>query len=193
MGSLYKFIYFNFLILVKRISRRGEVFVLLIEFIAKYWLEVLFGLICSGVTFAIRHHLKLAKQDKERHEKDLIDAIQAKMDEQSKETKQQMAECYSNLISVVREYDEKSRLADEHMQEEIDVIKDGMLSIEGRAFKNDCRRLLEETHIITLDEYEALVAEHMVYNSLGGNHEGDALFSMVEIKYKNSLSVVHEE
>lgn len=157
------------------------------EFIAKYWLEVLFGLICSGVTLAVKHHIKLAKLDKERHEKDLINAIENKMDAQKTEMKEQMENCHNNLIEVVKEYDEKSMRADEHMQREIDVMKDGLLSIDGRAFRADCRRLLEDQHIITLDEYEALVTEHKVYNNLGGNHEGDALFSMVEAKYKNSL------
>ena len=157
------------------------------EFIAKYWLEVLFGLICSGVAFSVKHHLKLAKTDKERHEQDIIHAIEAKMDAQKTEMKEQMENCHNNLVEVVKEYDEKSMRADEHMQREIDVMKDGLLSIDGRAFKADCRRLLEDQHIITLDEYEALVIEHKVYNNLGGNHEGDALFSMVEAKYKNSL------
>ena len=109
------------------------------------------------------------------------------MDAQKTEMKEQMENCHNNLIEVVKEYDEKSMRADEHMQREIDVMKDGLLSIDGRAFRADCRRLLEDQHIITLDEYEALVTEHKVYNNRGGNHEGDALFSMVEAKYKNSL------
>ena len=58
---------------------------MLIDFIAKYWLEVLFGLICSGVSLAVKHHLKLAKLDKERHEKDMIHAIETKMDAQKTE------------------------------------------------------------------------------------------------------------
>ena len=161
---------------------------MLLEFITKYWLEVLFGLICSGIAFAVKHHIKLARFEKEQHEQQLLNKIDSKMDQERTDITQQMAKCYSDLITVVKQQDEKSNLADQHIQEEIDILKDGLLSIDGRAFKADCRRMLEDNHQITLDEYEELVVEHGVYNNLGGNHEGDALFSMVEIKYKNSLS-----
>jgi hypothetical protein len=99
----------------------------------------------------------------------------------------QMAECYSNLIEVVKESDEKSMEEDRVIHHEIDIIKDGMLSVEGRAFRNECKRLLEDDHIITLNEYLAVVNEHGVYNNLGGNHEGDLLFSAVKAKYEKSL------
>lgn len=62
--------------------------------------------------------------------------------------------------------------------------------MQGRNFKNDCKKLLDTNHTITLQEYEALLQDHTIYNSLGGNHEGDALFSMVEAKYKNTVGTV---
>ena len=46
-----------------------------------------------------------------------------------------MGECYSNLISVVKEQEEKSMEEDRKIHKEIDVIKNGMLSLEGRSFK----------------------------------------------------------
>ena len=98
-----------------------------------------------------------------------------------------MTECYNNLIDVVKASDEKSMIEDEKIHHEIDIIKDGMLSVEGRAFRAECRKLLEDGHIITLNEYEAILAEHITYNNLGGNHEGDGLFSMVQAKYQNQL------
>jgi hypothetical protein len=55
---------------------------LLIEFITKYWLEVLFTLICSGAAWLARNYVRLAIADKKRHEKDIIDALEKKMDEQ---------------------------------------------------------------------------------------------------------------
>lgn len=109
------------------------------------------------------------------------------MDEQKNGMKEQMDACYNRLLAVVNERDEKLATEDEVIHNEIDAIRSGMLSIQGRAFKAECRRLLEEDHIITLNEYEALLAEHIVYNGLGGNHEGDGLFSMVETKYQNSI------
>lgn len=65
----------------------------------------------------------------------------------------------------------------------MNVLKGGILSIQGRGFKHDCRKLLEDGHIITLNEFEALGAEHNIYKSLGGNSHGDALFDLVKVKY----------
>lgn len=122
----------------------------------------------------------------------MLKAIDTKFDEQKTGMREQMAECYNNLIEVVKESDEKSREEDEKIHKEIDIIKDGMLSVEGRAFRNECRRLLEQDHVITFNEYEAILGEHVTYNNLGGNHEGDGLFSMVQAKYQNQLRVAEE-
>jgi hypothetical protein len=65
----------------------------------------------------------------------------------------------------------------------MNVLKGGILSIQGRGFKDDCRKLLEDGHVITLNEFEALDAEHNIYKSLGGNSHGDALFDLVKVKY----------
>lgn len=119
----------------------------------------------------------------------MLDKIDKKFDQQRDGMKEQMAECYSNLIQVVKDSDEKSMAEDKKIHKEIDIIKDGMLSVEGRAFRAECRRLLEEDHVITLNEYEAILAEHVTYNNLGGNHEGDGLFSMVQAKYSNQLNI----
>lgn len=113
--------------------------------------------------------------------------INQQFKDQNEGMQKQMSECYSNLIEVVKESDEKSMEEDRVIHHEIDIIKDGMLSVEGRAFRNECKRLLEEDHIITLNEYLAVVNEHGIYNNLGGNHEGDLLFSAVKAKYEKSL------
>ena len=99
-----------------------------------------------------------------------------------------MGECHNNLIDIIKEYDEKSYEEDQRIHEEIDVIKDGMLSIQGRAFKKECKKYLQENYVISVYEYENLLVEHEVYNKLGGNHEGDGLFNMVVAKYKGQLA-----
>ena len=161
----------------------------LIDFIVKYWVEVLFGLICGGVAFVVRHHVKLIIADRKRHETDLLTSIDKKFEKQNEHMTNQMKECYDNLTNVVKDLEERSIEEDKRIHHEIDIIKDGMLSVEGRAFRNECRRLLEEGHVITLNEYEAILAEHVTYNNLGGNHEGDGLFSMVQVKYQNQLHI----
>ena len=61
----------------------------------------------------------------------------------------------------------------------IESLKAGLLSVQGRQFKEDCKKLLAEEHTITFDEYQQIVADHAAYKSLGGNHNGDALFNLV--------------
>ena len=53
----------------------------MLEWIAKYWLEVVFTLICSGAAFVIRHHVKLIINDKKRRQDDLLESIDKKFDE----------------------------------------------------------------------------------------------------------------
>ncbi len=74
-----------------------------------------------------------------------------------------------------------------NLKEKIDTLQDGILSIQGRDFKADCRSLLQPDHEITLDEYEQIIEEHEVYNNLGGNHKGDELFDLVTHKFDAGL------
>lgn len=69
----------------------------------------------------------------------------------------------------------------------LDLIKKGLLAVQGHEFRNKCRRLLAQD-VITPDEYEQLESDHMAYNGLGGNHKGDSLFEQVTIKYFASLA-----
>ena len=101
----------------------------MLEWIAKYWLEVVFTLICSGAAFVIRHHVKLIVNDKKRRQDDLLESIDKKFDDHKNDMKEQMSECYSNLISVVNESNEKSIEEDVKIHAEIDAIKGGMLSV----------------------------------------------------------------
>ena len=100
---------------------------------------------------------------------------------------QQMDECSKELLQIVNEKNHELLEADVVLHKEIDVLKSGILSMEGKTFKDQCHKLLADGHTITLQEYEEVLADHVVYNKLGGNHEGDALFSMVDAKYKNTI------
>jgi len=84
-----------------------------------------------------------------------------------------MRECYNNLIQVVQEAEEKSMEEDVRIHNEIDNMKKGILAIEGAYFKQECRKMLDKDYHISAHDFEVLTTEHGVYNSLGGNHEGD--------------------
>lgn len=151
--------------------------------LAKYWLEVLFGFIVAGIGVFFKYFWKLVKQDREQHDRNLVEQIGKKMDDQ-----------HQNIIEIMDQRDVTFKEEDKRIHEEIDELKDdfkimkgGILSIQGRDFKADCRMLLQPDHIITLSEYESIIEEHEVYKSLGGNHEGDALFTMVQQKYGEQI------
>lgn len=141
----------------------------------------------------VRHHVKLIIDSKDRKEKDILDAIDDKFGEHKENMKQQMKECYNNLIEVVKETEDKSNAGDSALREEIKIIKSGILSMEGAYFKQSCRKALEPDHYITSHEFEEITIDHGVYNSLGGNHEGDQLFKLVEAKIKNQIFKEEEE
>ena len=68
-----------------------------------------------------------------------------------------------------------------------EAVKSGTLALWRKTYFNDARLLLEKDHIITDEEYVKISVEHVVYNRLGGNHEGDQYFESITRKYHNGL------
>lgn len=159
----------------------------MLDFIVKYWVEFALGIIATGLGVACKRIFSLYQKEKE-HEKS---------EEKSQlitEVKDMMTSCQLDLINqllpheaALQEEDKKLHKDIQHLNDNVDILKGGMLSLQGREFKQDCRDLLKEDHVITLIEYENIIEEHRIYNSLGGNHRGDALFAAVQQKYNNSL------
>lgn len=92
---------------------------------------------------------------------------------------------------ILQEVDKKDAYLESEISDTrkaLDSIMKGLLSVQGRQFKKHCRELLEKGHEITTAEYEEIVSDHEAYNGLKGNHEGDALFDAVEVKYKAQIS-----
>ena len=159
----------------------------MLDIIVKYWLEFALGLIAAGLGIACKKIYTLymseknTKKTKERE--NLMDDMKAMMTSCQLEVLDKVGE----REQMLQEEDRKIKENLESLTNSVVVLKDGILSLQGREFRQDCRDLLKEDHVITISEYETLVREHQVYNSLGGNHRGDALFHAAEQKYKNSL------
>lgn len=159
----------------------------MLDIIVKYWLEFALGLIAAGLgiackkIYALYMSEKNTKKTKERE--NLMDDMKAMMTSCQLEVLNKVGE----REQMLQEEDRKIKENLESLTNSVVVLKDGILSLQGREFRQDCRDLLKEDHVITISEYETLVREHQVYNSLGGNHRGDALFHAAEQKYKNSL------
>lgn len=103
---------------------------------------------------------------------------------------------YNKIKSEIDKGYGQSQKDDETLQSEINDItgvlkglKRGLLSVQGRQFKSDCRKLLKEDHIISFEEFQQINEDHEAYHELGGNHNGDALFELVKKKAEKELNV----
>ena len=132
----------------------------MLEFILKYWIEFLFGAVIAVGGYMIKRTLKSYHQERAEEKETFLEGIKKE----------------------IRAEFERSNKKENELSEEIKTLKAGLLSIQGRAFKNNCRRLLDPDHNITLEEYEEISKDHTAYNSLGGNHNGDELYLLVRKK-----------
>ena len=136
----------------------------MLEFIIKYWIEFLFGGVIAIGSFIIKRTLKSFRLERAQEKDTFLQGIKEQISAEFK----------------------RSEKKENELAAEIKILKTGLLSIQGRAFKNNCERLLDPAHEITLDEYEELTKDHDAYNSLGGNHTGDELFKLVRKKVEDS-------
>ena len=77
---------------------------------------------------------------------------------------------------------------DRQYEKKIDEIRNGLLSVQGQSFKEKCHKLLSQDHQIDVEELENVTKDHEAYKGLGGNHEGDTLFSLVIEKAKKDIT-----
>lgn len=136
----------------------------MLEFILKYWIEVLFGAVIAIGGYMVKRTLKSYRQERLEEKNAFLKSIKKE---------------------ISAEF-ERSNSKETELAGEIKTLKAGLLSIQGRAFKNNCKRLLDPDHEISLEEYEEITKDHDAYNSLGGNHNGDELFILVRKKVEES-------
>lgn len=148
----------------------------MLDFIVKYWLEFLFGIIAVGMTGFAKHYYSLVKKQRLAEQK-----------ETKSEQTHEMLEAIDKLRSELKADIAKRQQENKREDEEIATIRQGVLALWRKVFLEDGRFLLEDSHIITYDEYMTYINEHDVYNALGGNHEGDNQFALVTAKYQSKL------
>jgi hypothetical protein len=136
----------------------------MLEFILKYWIEVLFGAVIAISGYMVKRTLQSYRQERLEEKNAFLESIKKE---------------------ISAEF-ERSNSKETELAGEIKTLKAGLLSIQGRAFKNNCKRLLDPDHEISLEEYEEITKDHDAYNSLGGNHNGDELFILVRKKVEES-------
>lgn len=181
----------------------------LLDFFVKYWTEFLFGIVAAGILAGGRYIWTLFKNrlrdSLEEQITSITDVIAKRMSEtdeklEAKNTSltQQIGALQANMKIMQQEI--QTNKNDENLIEKkidtlkdnLNTLKDGILSLQRKEFKEECRRLLNQEEAITYEQYTILQREHTVYNSLGGNHEGDQLFKLASMKYANT-SVIQTE
>ena len=178
--------------------------------VIKYWVEFLLGLVVAGGGFLLKRFLKLEREDRKREQEKyfqtLTDSLKAsnntafkslesEQESMEQHSKDKYSEITANVQKAMLAARQESKEDDKILQDQISVLtqdlsqlKAGMLSIQGKEFRANCRKLLAEDHEITLDEWEEIDADHEAYNGLGGNHRGDQLYSLVKKKAEHFLT-----
>lgn len=162
------------------------------EFILKYWVEVVFGLIVSGLSFACRRYWKLWRAEqqyqKTEEQKAFYNGILEKIDERFEKMNERFEEIdkrfeeTNNRITALDNKVEKNVQTSEAQQK---ILKEGLLSVQGNNFKRQCKALLDPTHKITETEWLQHQIDFEAYERLGGNDDGHDLHNAVAHKYYN--------
>ena len=146
----------------------------ILEWLGKYWLEWLCGLIATGVLFFAKHYIKIQRQVNEEKWKD--------------KEKNMCGKIITTLEDRIQGVEDKSAAEDviihnelDEIHSEVDTIESGILSVQGKQFREMCEDLLKQDYI-TVEEYEKFEEEYAVYKGLGGNHRGDSLHARVVAK-----------
>ena len=136
----------------------------------KYWIEFACGALVGVMGFFFKRLIDLEKQERVKQKEDLVEMLQKEIKEGLKQIKTE------------------SDTEDNSIKQEVAILKQGVLSIQGKQFIKDCEILLNDSHTITIEEWKDLESEHSVYHNLGGNHRGDYLFTLIEKKVENTLT-----
>ena len=133
-----------------------------IEFIAKYWLTLILGVIVAWLGKKLNHYKQL-------------------MDKEKEDQKQQE---FDNLIADVKKYVDETF---KETQASHKKLYKAVLDVQQKQFQRDCYEFLNLDREISLEEFKNIYTDYNIYTSLGGNGIGSMLFQKVEEKYSNQL------
>lgn len=140
---------------------------LIIDVVVKYWVQFFCAGIVSGIGLIYKKINAERKAGQEKFYSQLETSLAQKID---------------SVIEISEGDDLRLQKQIDDLDNHMDTLAKGILSLQGREFKQECRNLLADDHTLTLEEFEDLEAEHEIYNRLGGNHNGDSLFELVKKK-----------
>lgn len=157
----------------------------ILEWLGRYWLEWLCGLVATGALFFAKHYIKIQKQVNEEKwknkEKNMCGKIITTLEDRIQGVEDKSA---AEDVIIHKELDK--------IHSEVDTVESGILSIQGKQFREMCEDLLKQDYI-TIEEYEEFEEEYAIYKSLGGNHRGDSLHARVVAKCDKQSSKKESE
>ena len=168
----------------------------MMDWIIQYWVQVLFGLIALGFATIAKKFWSMYKKEKERDKEinlqqcyDKVKGDITRLEQEISEIVVEKEDLFDEEIKKVYHeslnYDKKMEGELQSLSNYIEVLKDGVLSVQGAHFRQQCKQLLDDdVKIISVDVFEQLTYDHTIYNKMGGNHLGDALYTAVEAKFK---------
>lgn len=132
----------------------------MLDFILKYWIQVIFGVIVAAIGLFGR---KFWSMYKEKSKSQLREEIRDEI---------------SNSINKLSEENQEQN-------KQIQSIYAGIINLQGISFKSYCRNLLRDDYELTLKDFENCQQEYEAYVALGGNGQGKILFDLVCEKAKS--------
>ena len=152
----------------------------MIEFITKYWLEVIFSIIVSILSFAVKHYYGLWKETQETKKNEFWTQVKTELKEENKAMLAQQA-------TLLNSEDAKLQEAIMKVHESNENLLKAVLEVQQKQFKNDCKYFLESTDNIAFEQFENLHSEYKIYKQLGGDESGGVLFDLVQEKYSSQM------
>lgn len=103
--------------------------------------------------------------------------------------KELMNSLNGTVIELKNDFDsqiQEIREENKNQNETLKKINNGLLSVQGKTFREECTKLLSQDHgVITVEEMTQCTEDHLSYNAMGGNDTGDELYRLVTTKFNN--------
>lgn len=152
----------------------------MLQFLSVYGGSILASIVSAIILSLMKKYMSNQKKQQQAHDKEL------------------MRQMHEDIKSAVVE--ERHRAVEKNMEvraqleindAKLENLTKGILSMQGKQFRADCRELLKPDHILTQDEFLEISNDHEAYNALGGNHTGDMLFDAVRKKFNATFGTNH--
>ena len=109
------------------------------DFILKYWVEFAFGLLVAGGGWFIKRYFDLERMRRQKEQDEFYDKIKGEINKEHENSQRDDVALHDEMNTFTSV---------------LTSLKRGLLSVQGRQFKADCKKLLSEDHIISFDEYQ---------------------------------------